>query len=80
MPGSKVRNHVVLAHKWLYDFTPRYEDNSGAYAPRYPNSGRIAGVHRTEQSWHQYVSGNIVNHACMNEHIFENLYGEQPCH
>ena len=58
----------------------KYADNSGAYAPRYPNSGRIAGVHRTEQSWHQYVSGNIVNHACMNEHIFENLYGKQPCH
>ena len=23
MPGSKVRKHVVLAHKWLYDFTTR---------------------------------------------------------
>ena len=23
MQGSKVRKHVVLAHKWLYDFTTR---------------------------------------------------------
>ncbi len=44
------------------------------------SDARIARVHCTEQSWHQYVSGDIVNHACMDEHIFENLYGKQPCH
>ena len=25
------------------------------------------------------IFNKYVNHACMNEHIFENLYGEQPC-
>ena len=24
------------------------------------------------------IFNKYVNHACMNEHIFENLYGEKP--
>ena len=81
MQGSKVRKHVVLAHKWLYDFTTRPDMRITAerMLRDIRIAGRIARVHSTEQSSASVCIGKYVNHACMDEHIFENLYGEQPC-
>ena len=52
MPGSKVNNHVVLAHKCLYDLVTR--PNMRIKVGRKPHDirilGRIVGVQSTEQS------------------------------
>ena len=51
MPGSKVINHVVFAHKWFCDFMTR--PNMRIKVGRMPHDiriwGRIVGVRSTKQ-------------------------------
>ena len=45
MPESKVINHNVLAHEWLYDLMPcpNMRIKVGVYTPRYPKIGQDCG-------------------------------------
>ena len=55
MPGSKVINHEVLAHEWLYDLMtrPDMRIKVGHMSHDIRILGRIVGVRSTKQSvWH----------------------------
>ena len=51
MPGSKVIDRVVLAHKWFYDFMtrPNIRMKMGCLSRDIQILGGIVGVHGTEQ-------------------------------
>ena len=52
MPGSKVINHDVLAHEWLYDLMtrPNMRIKVGCIPHDIRILGRIVGVRSTERS------------------------------
>ena len=77
MPGSKVINHDVLAHEWLYDLMtrPDMRIKVGHMSHDIRILGRIVGVHSTKQSVRHLLTPTSYNQKKNKRQEGDSYYG-----